>query len=56
LALVTLFGSLAIIVFCMTLDPWLCVAGFHQFCLSDGLAVAEQGVRYERCSLASFWL
>jgi hypothetical protein len=26
------FGGLAVFVW-LTLDPWLCVAGFHRFCL-----------------------
>jgi len=28
-----IFGGLAVIVIEMTLDPWLCVAGFGRFCL-----------------------
>jgi len=28
-----IFGGLAVIVIGMTLDPWLCVAGFRRFCL-----------------------
>ena len=31
--LFVIFGGLAVVVVCMTLDPWLCVAGFHRVCL-----------------------
>lgn len=28
-----IFGSLAVLVSYLTVDPWLCVAGFHPLCL-----------------------
>jgi len=31
--LLTIFGGLAVVVVCVTLDPWLCVSGFHRVCL-----------------------